>query len=316
MKLATSHPVDKILRRAHYTLHYHSTPARTDARRSGSLNQSFQWTNHATQTHRVMFLLEGEWTWQIGTTKDEDAPRIFSIASGASVASGTAHAGDALLLASGVTASTDASPHTDHHAYLLLELKAQVLLDAAVRAKLIRGETALDFPRAHVHDDAALAHIAKSFTRELIAGEAGIELITDALVEQLLVHLLRRHTIFRRSDDLELSRVGLVDRRIRRAIELMHAHLDRDLSVEELATAAYLSPFHFARLFKKITGTSPHAYLANLRIIAAQDLLATTDFPVTRIAGQVGFATSSHFAKAFRTATGFTPREYRRLVIK
>lgn len=305
MKLATSHTVDKIFRRPDYTLHYHSIAGRTGARRSSQ--QSFQWTNHATQTHRVMFLIEGEWIWRIETTKDEDAPHTVS---------GTAHSGDILLLASGVKASATTSPDTKNAAYLLLELKAQVLLDTAVRAKLIRGETALDFPRAHVRDDASLTAIAESFTRELVAGEAGIELIADALVEQLLVHLLRRHTVFRRSDDLELSRVGLVDRRIRRAIELMHAHLDRDLSVEELATAAYLSPFHFARLFKKLTGTSPHAYLANLRIIAAQDLLATTDFPVTRIAGQVGFATSSHFAKAFRAATGFTPREYRRLVIK
>ncbi len=301
MKPDTLHTADKILRRPAYTLHHHIA-----AKRAARRAPSFSWTGAPTQTHRIMFFINGEWTWRVEAPKD-DAPHITS---------GAARSGDALLLAPGVTASATASPPNSASAYLLLELKAQVLLDAAVRARLVRGETALDFRRAYVGDDAHLAALARDFACELLAAEEGIELVADALVEQVLVHLLRRHTIFRRSDDLELSRVGLVDRRIRRAIELMHAHLDRDLPIEDLAAAAYLSAFHFARLFKKITGTSPHAYLAGLRIAAACELLATTDFPVTRIAGQVGFATSSHFAKAFRTATGFTPREYRRLVIK
>src|ERR1051325_8956198 len=70
-------------------------------------------------------------------------------------------------------------------------------------------------------------------------------------------------------------RVGLVDRRIRRAVELMHAQLHEDMPLEEMAAAAFLSPFHFARLFKKVTGTTPHAYLAALRLERARTLPAT-----------------------------------------
>ncbi len=51
----------------------------------------------------------------------------------------------------------------------------------------------------------------------------------------------------------------------------MHAHLDRDLPLEEIASAAHLSPFHFARLFKKLAGATPHAYLASLRAARAHD---------------------------------------------
>jgi AraC family transcriptional regulator len=96
----------------------------------------------------------------------------------------------------------------------------------------------------------------------------------------------------------------------------MHAHMDRELPLEELAAAAYLSPFHFARLFKKLTGASPHAYLASLRIERAKSLLAATDLSITEITQRVGHATSSHFAKAFRQATGLTPRAFRSALVK
>ncbi|MCA1613515.1 MAG: AraC family transcriptional regulator [Acidobacteria bacterium] len=115
---------------------------------------------------------------------------------------------------------------------------------------------------------------------------------------------------------MELSRVGIVDRRVRRAVELMHAHMDRELPLEELAAAAYLSPFHFARLFKKVTGTSPHAYLAALRIGRAQTLFAATDASVTEIAARVGYSSPSHFTKAFRQSTGLTPRAFRAALVK
>jgi AraC family transcriptional regulator len=87
------------------------------------------------------------------------------------------------------------------------------------------------------------------------------------------------------------------------------------LPLEELAAAAYLSPFHFARLFKKVTGASPHAYLAALRIERAKSLLATTDLSITETAARVGYSGSSHFAKAFRHATGLTPRGFRHAVV-
>ena len=139
----------------------------------------------------------------------------------------------------------------------------------------------------------------------------GHEAVIAAVVEQLVIHLLRHYATFRRTASLELSRVGLVDRRIRRAIELMAAQLDQDLSLKDLATASYLSTFHFARLFKKIMGTTPHAYLAALRIATAQRLLAETDLPITAVSARVGYSSPSHFSRGFRQATGLSPRLFR-----
>ena len=114
-----------------------------------------------------------------------------------------------------------------------------------------------------------------------------------AIFEQVLVIILRQHSVACRSDELEISRVGLIDRRIRRSIELMHSQLDQDLSLKDLAAASYLSPFHFARLFKKITGVTPHNYLAAIRTQKAQLLLAENELSINAIAARVGYLSSS-----------------------
>jgi AraC family transcriptional regulator len=171
------------------------------------------------------------------------------------------------------------------------------------------------FTSLTIDRDDRLTNLMGTFAVELIDEEPGKELVMRALVEQMLVHLLRRYSTTRRSDELELSRVGLVDRRIRRSVELIHAQLDQDLSLKSLAAASHLSPFHFSRLFKKLTGVTPHNYLAAIRATRAQSLLAGTDMSVTEIGARVGYLSASHFTKAFRLSTGTTPREFRKALI-
>jgi len=166
-----------------------------------------------------------------------------------------------------------------------------------------------------IQNDTRLDRILGDLISELEAESPGKEIIVRALVEQLVVQLLRNYSAARLSEELELSRVGLVDRRIRRSVELMYTQLDQDLSLKDVAAASYLSPFHFARLFKKITGSTPHNYLAGIRSTRAQRLLAESDLSITEIAARVGYLSASHFTKAFRQATGTTPREFRKALI-
>lgn len=194
---------------------------------------------------------------------------------------------------------------------ITLNLSPVYVLDCAIRAKLVRSDARIIFHSNLIENSSRIERLFEDILEELNEAEAGQEIIITALIEQLVIYLLRRHANVQRSSELELTRAGLIDRRIRRAVELMHAQLDRELSIEELAAAAYLSPFHFARLFKKLTGASPHAYLASLRISRAQNLLAETDFSITQIASRVGYSSSSHFTKAFRQMTGLTPSEFR-----
>ncbi|HEV7844315.1 MAG TPA: helix-turn-helix domain-containing protein [Pyrinomonadaceae bacterium] len=199
---------------------------------------------------------------------------------------------------------------------LTLALTPAYVLDLAVRLSLTLSGASVMFRSEKVERDERLARLARDLADELQEEEAGQDVVITALVEQMLVYILRHHANVRRSDELELSRVGLVDRRIRRAVEMMHAHMDRDLPLEELAGAAYISPFHFARLFKKLTGASPHAYLASLRVQRAQQLLAETDLSISELGARVGYSSPSHFSKAFRQATGLTPRAFRAAIVK
>ena len=198
---------------------------------------------------------------------------------------------------------------------LFLTFSASLVLQCAANMHLIPPNSTVSFTRSHVDQDNKLDALLAEFGFELAGDEPGKEIVMRALVEQVLVHVLRNYSQPRLSDQLELSRVGLVDRRIRRSVELMHTQLDQDLTLKALAAASYLSPFHFARLFKKLTGATPHNYLAGIRATRAQSLLAETELSVTEVGAQVGYLSASHFTKAFRLATGTTPREFRKGLI-
>ncbi len=198
---------------------------------------------------------------------------------------------------------------------LQLTLAPALVVDHAVRMHLTGPGTAVAFRLDLVEHDERLAQLARSMTTELTDEKPGREIVLGALVEQVVVHLLRHYSNIRRSEELELSRVGLIDRRIRRSVELMHAQLEQDLSLKEIAAASYLSPFHFVRVFKKLTGTTPHAYLASIRTSRAQLLLAEPNLSVTEISSRVGYSSPSHFTKAFRQATGLNPRAFRKALV-
>jgi AraC family transcriptional regulator len=195
---------------------------------------------------------------------------------------------------------------------LFLTFSASLVIQNASTMRLIPPKSIVTFTREHIHNDRKLDAVLEEFASEVATEKPGRDIVMRALVEQLLVHILRNYSTPRLSEELELSRVGLVDRRIRRSVELMHAQLDQDLTLKALAAASYLSTFHFARLFKKLTGVSPHNYLAAIRATRAQLLLAETDLSVTEIGARVGYLSGSHFTKAFRIATGATPREFRK----
>lgn len=94
----------------------------------------------------------------------------------------------------------------------------------------------------------------------------------------------------------------------RRLVELRYAD---DLTVEDMAREANVSPSYLMRIFKRQLGTSPHNYLLRYRITKARELLVETTEPVSRIARETGFSSDSNFSYRFRQMTGQSPREYR-----
>lgn len=96
-----------------------------------------------------------------------------------------------------------------------------------------------------------------------------------------------------------------------RAKELMDSRLAYPPSLEELATAVGLSPFHFARVFRQATGLPPHAWLKQRRLSRARELLKSDCLPFN-VAFALGYSDQSHLNRQFKQAYGVTPGEYRR----
>lgn len=107
---------------------------------------------------------------------------------------------------------------------------------------------------------------------------------------------------------------GLAPWAERRCLEFMHAKLAEDISLDELAAEARLSPFHFARMFKHSVGVPPRVYLTRIRVEKACELLEKTDMSITEIALEVGYSSNQVLARVFLKSMRVNPTDYRRAV--
>src|SRR5438094_4835510 len=98
---------------------------------------------------------------------------------------------------------------------------------------------------------------------------------------------------------------------VERAIQVMHTHLHELLTLEDLAAVAYLSPFHFTRVFGRLIGIPPGEFLSALRFQAARRLLVTTALSVTDICFEVGYPSIGSFTTRFTHLVVLCPRVFR-----
>lgn len=88
-------------------------------------------------------------------------------------------------------------------------------------------------------------------------------------------------------------------------------HLSEPLSVADLAARAYMSEYHFIRVFKRETGYTPHQYVVDARLQAAKYRLAYSDAPLRQVCEDCGFGNVSSFCALFRRRMGLSPMEFR-----
>jgi AraC family transcriptional regulator len=157
--------------------------------------------------------------------------------------------------------------------------------------------------------DQIIEHIGVSLLLELEHEELGGSLHAESLAIQLVVHLLRRYSRF--GTALQPPGSALPASKLLRVNAYMNDNLDKDLKLAEIAATIGMSPYHFARAFKRSTGLAPHQYLVARRMAFAKSLLRDTDLPISEVAHRVGCPNQSHFSTLFHRAAAMTPRMFR-----
>jgi len=157
--------------------------------------------------------------------------------------------------------------------------------------------------------DLQLHQIAMLLLTELESGGMMGQLYVESLTQVLAIHLLRHYSTI--TQIITPENRSLTHTQLRQAIDYIHTHLNRDLSLAELAGVINISPTYFASLFKQAMGTSPHQYVIQQRVERAKVMLKRTDLAIADIALQVGFSSQSHLTQQFKRLTGVTPRQVR-----
>jgi AraC-like DNA-binding protein len=142
----------------------------------------------------------------------------------------------------------------------------------------------------------------------LESGEASL-LEQEFALLRMLVCLILRHA----DTPPVLRDAGRERGAVKRAKDYIAAYCNENISVEQIAGTAYLSPFHFIRVFHKETGLTPHAYLTQVRIRQARTLLSQGE-TVASVAYQTGFADQSHLTRHFKRIVGIPPGQYSNFV--
>ncbi|MBW4535577.1 MAG: AraC family transcriptional regulator [Pleurocapsa minor HA4230-MV1] len=156
--------------------------------------------------------------------------------------------------------------------------------------------------------DLQLHQIAMLLLAELRSGGIMGRLYVESLTQALVIHLLRHYSEVTHITPQNRSLTGV---QLQRVIDYIHSHLDRDLSLVEIAKVINISPTYFASLFKRAIGTSPHQYVIQQRVEQAKLMLSKTDWAIADIALQVGFSSQSHLTQQFKRLTGMTPKQVR-----
>lgn len=158
--------------------------------------------------------------------------------------------------------------------------------------------------------DTLMTQIILSLWRELEQPTQAGHLYAQSAAQLLALHLMRHYAASQLEDSIPPN--GLTQAQIRQVTHYIHTHIHQKLPLPLLAKQVDFSPHHFARLFRRATGDSPHQFVLRQRISHAKHLLNTTDLPLAHIAADSGFANQSHLTHIFKRFVGLTPSAYRK----
>src|SRR5580698_2052116 len=181
--------------------------------------------------------------------------------------------------------------------------------DAALLASSDGAYGEVELRASRKFADKRLRAMVAAVEAEMAAGFPSGRLFMDSVEQAMAVTLVSGHAVRHRA--VQIYKGGLGSARLRRIKELIVAKMEDDLSLDDMAQSVGLSTAHFARMFRKSTGETPHQFVLRQRLERAKAMLRAPDARVLDVAVACGFKTQQHFAQVFRDVCGVSPTEYR-----
>ncbi|RDI68110.1 AraC family transcriptional regulator [Nocardia pseudobrasiliensis] len=148
--------------------------------------------------------------------------------------------------------------------------------------------------------------LIEQLVRAVGEADAADDLYAESAAAFLSVHLLVRHA---RAAAPRMREDG----RVRAAVAMMRERFAEPITLADIAAEAHLSVYHLVRVFREATGTTPHRFLARLRVEQAKRLLRDTELSIDQIAPRCGFGSPGALSTAFLRHTGTRPSVYRKI---
>lgn len=191
----------------------------------------------------------------------------------------------------------------------LVFLSAEVF-DRVIAEGSARGRDSVEIAPKFAIRDLVLERIAHQLLKEISEPGPASQIFTEELASELASHLVRAHSNIPSRGEGPHT---IAPSRLKRAEEFMASNLHAELSLTDIASAAGMSVFHFAKAFKQATGQAPHQYLTALRLLQARAFLHDRSLSVAQVAALVGLS-HSHFTAVFRRKMRMSPREFREVL--
>jgi AraC family transcriptional regulator len=181
--------------------------------------------------------------------------------------------------------------------------------DAALRAASNEMSKDVELPGTPKLMDARIGALITAVNAERVEGFPSGRLFLDSVEQALAAALVDRYAVRRPSVRAYVS--GLTPASLRKVVELVHAKMESELTLREMAESANLSVAHFSQMFRKSTGESPHQFVLRQRVERGMEMLRAPEARVLDVAIACGFKTEQHFARMFRRLCGASPTQYR-----